>query len=122
MQAVRGNDALAERDDFLQDRIGGFQNNDFFAGDERQDGIRCFLDELDEVRIDHQRLVVETSQLNHVGSLWRRWEHATHHKGASLEVSAGLGSSSGLSAKKISKVDWTSLIGKRRARFPQGMD
>src|SRR5262249_44171705 len=57
--------------DFVEDIVGGFSNDDFLAVDEGEDGVRGALDELNEVGVHDERLIVETSQLDHVGRIAR---------------------------------------------------
>ncbi len=54
-----------EVDDPGKDFIGFFEHYNFFAGDQRDQGVRGLLDELDEIRIDGERFVIEAGELNH---------------------------------------------------------
>src|ERR1700738_657358 len=68
MQKGTRKNVAAKRDDFFKNLLGGLQHNDFFAGDQCQNGVRRLLDELDEIRVDDQGLVVEARELDHDGS------------------------------------------------------
>ena len=58
-------DAAAKFRDFFEDYFHGFGNDDFFAGNERKNGVGRPLYEFDEVRIDDEELIVEASELDH---------------------------------------------------------
>src|SRR5208337_4973343 len=46
--------------------LGTFANDNLLAIHQREDGIGGLLDELDQVGIDHQRVIVEAGKLDHV--------------------------------------------------------
>src|ERR1700730_17949149 len=50
----------------FEDVRGAFANDNFFATQQRNDGIGGLLDELDQVRIVDQRVIVEAGELDHV--------------------------------------------------------
>ena len=43
----------------------GFSDHDPVAGNERNDGVGLLLDRLDEVAIEHERLPVESCDIDH---------------------------------------------------------
>ena len=68
MQKGARKNVAAKGDDFFKNLLGRLQDNDFFAGDQRQNGVWGLLDELDEIGVDDQELVVEARELDHDGS------------------------------------------------------
>jgi len=50
----------------LRDFFAGFEDNEFFAGDESKDGVGRGLGVLDEVAVDSERTTVQALQFNHV--------------------------------------------------------
>src|SRR5580704_7236240 len=57
----------SEVDDAGEHFADFFENHNFFARDQSDQGVRRLLDELDQVGIDGEGLVVETRELNHGG-------------------------------------------------------
>ena len=65
-------DGPAKLDDFFENLLSGFEDHNFFTGDESENSVRGVLDEFDEVGIDRQGVIVEAGELDHSGSNpWR---------------------------------------------------
>jgi hypothetical protein len=54
----------AKLHDTFQNILRGLANDNFFAAHERENGIGSLLDELDQIRIDDERVIVEASEFN----------------------------------------------------------
>jgi hypothetical protein len=52
-------------DDAADDFVGGFLDENAFAGGEGEEGVGGGFDEFDEVGVDHEGLVVEFGEANH---------------------------------------------------------
>jgi hypothetical protein len=50
----------------LQHLVDGFAHNQLFAREQSDHGIRRVLNKFDQVRIDQKRLIVQSSQVDHV--------------------------------------------------------
>src|SRR5579863_6897686 len=48
----------AEGDDSLDDLVGGFAHNNFFTGQQGQNGVWSILDALDEVGVEYECVVI----------------------------------------------------------------
>lgn len=59
-------DGATELDDASQNVIHALAYHELFSIDERDQRVGRLLDELDQVGVDRQGLVIETSQTNHV--------------------------------------------------------
>src|SRR5258708_4524724 len=59
----------AKRNDEFKHLLRRFAHDDFVPRNQRKNRVRGVLHQLDEVAIDDQRMVVQSGELNHLGSL-----------------------------------------------------
>jgi len=99
----------AKFNDSIQNLLRAFEHHNFFAAYESENGVRSFLDEFDEVGIDHQRVIVEAGELDHSGS--NPWRIEVSRSGAAVKARF----------TDRAKTHWKMLIGQVRADFVRWM-
>jgi hypothetical protein len=103
-----GDNAVAKGDDFFEDGFRRFADDHLFAVDKGKDSVGRFFDKLNEIGVEHERLVVEARELNHGSARERLEVHAWHQSRAvlvesSAEVRRGSEKRAGSFPSKIGK-------------------